>query len=117
MVPTGGGGGTAQRNYAKITLGSDGGPHGDVKRTCSECDSALLKTRRGRREPLHQYVVGVLMERLAMDVAGRYPVTSSGNQYCLMVGRYFSKWLECFPISDQKATTFAGKLVFEVVTW
>ena len=57
------------------------------------------------------------MERLAMDVVGRYPVTSSGNQYCLMVGCYFSKWLECFPIPDQKATTFTGKLVFEVVTW
>ena len=67
----------------------------DVKRTCT-----LLKPRRGRQEPLHQYEVGVLMERLAMDVAGPYPVTSSGNQYlALIVGCYFSKWLECFPIA------------------
>ena len=50
-----------------------------------------------------------------MDVAGPYPVTSAGNQYCLMVGCYFSKWLECFPIPDQKATTVARKLVFEIV--
>ena len=55
------------------------------------------------------------MERLAMDVAGPYPVTSTGNQYCLMVGCYFSKWLECFPIPDQKATTVARKLVYEIV--
>ena len=75
----------------------------------------MLKRRRGRREPLHQYIVGVPMERLAMDVAGPYPVTSAGNQYCLMVGCYFSKWLECFPIPDQKATTVARKLVFEIV--
>ena len=73
------------------------------------------KRRRGQREPLHQYIVGVPMERLAMDVAGPYPVTSAGNQYCLMVGCYFSKWLECFPIPDQKATTVARKLVFEIV--
>ena len=50
-----------------------------------------------------------------MDVAGPYPITSTGNQYCLMVGCYFSKWLECFPILDQKATTVAKKLVYEIV--
>ena len=91
------------------------GMRADVSRICDECDCAMLKRRRGRREPLHQYVVGVPMERLAMDVAGPYPVTSAGNQYCLMVGCYFSKWLECFPIPDQKATTVARKLVFEIV--
>ena len=74
------------------------GMRADVSRICNECDCAMLKRRRGRREPLHQYIVGVPMERLAMDVAGPYPVTSAGNQYCLMVGCYFSKWLECFPI-------------------
>ena len=50
-----------------------------------------------------------------MDVAGLYPITSSGNQNCLMVGCYFSKWLECFPTPDQKATTVAQKLVYEIV--
>ena len=66
------------------------GMRADVSRICNECDCAMLKRRRGRREPLHQYIVGVPMERLAMDVAGPYPVTSAGNQYCLMVGCYFS---------------------------
>ena len=32
-----------------------------------------------------------------------------------MVGCYFSKWLECFPIPVQKATTVARKLVYEIV--
>ena len=54
------------------------------------------------------------MEQLAVDLAGPYPVTSSGNQYCL-IGCYFTKWLECFPIPDQKATTVAQKLVYEVI--
>ena len=39
----------------------------DVSRICNECDCAMLKKRRGRREPLHQYIVGVPMERLAMS--------------------------------------------------
>ena len=88
------------------------GMRADVSRICNECDCAMLKRQ---REPLHQYIVGVPMERLAMDVAGPYPVTSTGNQYCLMVGCYFSKWLECFPIPDQKATTVARMLVYEIV--
>ena len=91
------------------------GMRADVSRICNECDCAMLKRRRGRREPLHQYIVGVPMERLAMGVAGPYPVTSTGNQYCLMVGCYFSKWLECFPIPDQMATKVARKLVYEIM--
>ena len=85
----------------------------DVSRICTECDFAMLKRRRGRRESLHQYIVRVPMECLAMDVAGPYPITFMGNQYCLMVG--CSKWPECFPIPDQKATTVAQKLVYEIV--
>ena len=49
------------------------GMRADVSRICNECDCAMLKRRRGRREPLHQYIVGVPMERLAMDVAGALP--------------------------------------------
>ena len=74
-----------------------------------------LKRRRGRLESLHEYIVWVPMERLAMDMAGPYPVTSLRNQYCLMMGCYFSKWLQYFTIPDQKATTVAQKLVYEIV--
>ena len=50
-----------------------------------------------------------------MDVAGPYPITSTENHFCLMVGCYFSKWLEGFPRPDQNATTEARKLVYEIV--
>ena len=87
------------------------GMRAHVKQVCSECDCGLLKKKRGRREPLPRYIVGAPMERLAMDLAGPYPITSSGSQYCLKVGCYFMKWLERFPIQDQTATTVARKLV------
>ena len=91
------------------------GMRADMSKICTECDCTMLKRRQGRREPLHQYIVGVRMEHLAMDMAGPCPITSMGNQYCLMVGCYFSKWLEGFPIPDQKATTVARQLVYEIV--
>ena len=40
---------------------------------------------------------------------------TSGKQYCLMVGCYFSKCLKCFHIPDHKATMVARKLVYEIV--
>ena len=84
------------------------GMQADVSRICTECGCSMLKRRRRQQEPLHQYIVGVPMECLAIDVAEPYPITSTGNQYCLMVGCYFLKWLECLPIPDQKATKVAN---------
>ena len=52
----------------------------DVGRVCMECESAMVKRRGGRREPLHQYIVALLMERLAMGVGEQYPINSLGNQ-------------------------------------
>ena len=66
------------------------GMRADMSKICTVCDCAMLKRRQGRLKPLHQYIVGVRMERLAMDVAGPYPINSTGNQYSLMVGCYFS---------------------------
>ena len=48
----------------------------------------------GQWEPLHQYIVWVLMEQLAMDIARPCPVTSATNQFCLMKGCYLLKWPE-----------------------
>ena len=87
----------------------------DIDTFCRKCDCALLNKSRGYKEPLCQYVVGEPMERLAVDVAGPYPVSKRGNRYCLMVRCYFTKWLECFPIPVQKAETVASKLAEDVI--
>ena len=47
-----------------------------------------------------------------MDVAGPYPITSSMNQFCLMVGVLPHSRLQK---AIQKATIVVGKLVYEIV--
>lgn len=47
---------------------------------------------------------------------GPLPTTESGNKYILVVGDYFSKWTEAFPLPNQEARTVAEKLVNEVIS-
>ena len=46
---------------------------------------------------------------------GPFPVTVQGNRYIMVVGDYFTRWTECYPIPDQKAQTVASKIVEEFV--
>ena len=54
------------------------------------------------------------MQRVATDILGPLPETSTGNSYILVVADYFTRWVEAFPIPNQEATTVAEKLVDKV---
>ena len=41
--------------------------------------------------------------------------THNGNEYVLVVGDYFTKWMEVYPIPDQQAEAVAAKIVEEFV--
>ena len=83
-------------------------------RICHEC-GAKKNWGRKRRSPLKQHVVGVPMERLAMDILGPLPLTPRGNRFVLVVTDYFTKWTESYAIPNQEAVTVAEKLVGEFV--
>lgn len=85
-----------------------------VVRQCNVCASKKSPAKK-RRAPLQQDTVGMPMERVAMDVVGPLPETERGNKYILVVGDYFSKWMEAYPIPDQTAVTVADKFVNEFV--
>ena len=62
------------------------------------------------------YNVGVPFERIAIDIAGPFPVSDYGNRYILVVADYFSKWPEVFPIPNQEACTVAEEIVLNWIS-
>ena len=81
-------------------------------RECNDC--ARRKTSgRTRRAPLQQRISGSPMERIALDILGPLPESRKGNKYILVVGDYFTKWMEAYAVPDERAETVAEKLVVE----
>lgn len=79
-------------------------------RTCSVC-CAKKGPKSRPRAPLQVRLVGEPMARVAVDIAGPLPLTSSGNRYILVAMDYFTKWPEAYPIPNQEAVTVARTLV------
>ena len=51
---------------------------------------------------------------MAVDIVGPLPESDRGNSYIMVVGDYFTRWMEAFPIPNQEAATVAEKLIDEV---
>ena len=85
----------------------------DVQEWCRVCHVCAAKKgpQRTPQAPLQVVGVGVPMQRVAVDVAGPFPVSSAGNRYIVVVIDYFTKWPEAFPVPNQEAATVAQVLV------
>ena len=100
-----------QRRYYWVGLAAD--VRLWVKR-CTTC-GRLNNPPKKNKAPLQRYRVGAPLERVAMDILGPLPETDNGNKYVLVVGDYFTKWIESYPIPDQEAETVARVLVQEFI--
>jgi hypothetical protein len=89
-----------------------------VKNWCLKCDICASKKNPQKKfkAPLKPYNVGAPFERIALDIMGPLPRTRQGNKYLLVVGDYFSKWLEAIPLPNQEAPTIAKKLVDRIIS-
>ena len=47
------------------------------------------------------------LQRVAMDILGPLPETEKGNKYILVIGDYFTKWKEAYPLPNMEAMTVA----------
>ena len=66
------------------------------------------------RAPVKNLQVGSPMQVIAVDILGLLPKSSNGNQYILVPGDYFTRWMEAYAIPNQKAYTVAQKLTEEM---
>ena len=82
-------------------------------RKCCKC--TRRKSPREKRSPLQQYPVGAPMERIALDILGPLPTSDRGNNYILVVGDYFTKWVEAYALPNQRAEVIAKTVVEQFV--
>ena len=60
---------------------------------------------------MRMYRVGEPMERVAVDVLGRLPVSTKGNRFIIVIADHFTKSVEAYAVPDHKAETVAETLV------
>ena len=90
----------------------------DVNFFCKNCNKCAARKSppKTHRAQLQKYVVGVPMERWAIDILGPLPLTNKKNSYLMVVGTYFTKWIDAIPIRNMKANTIARKFVNHIVS-
>ena len=50
------------------------------------------------KAPMQSVGAGVTLERVGIDVMGPLPETDKGNRFVLVIGDYWTKWMEAYPI-------------------
>ena len=43
------------------------------------------------------------MQCVAIDIFGQLPISENGNEYIIVLGEYFSKWVEAWAVSNHTA--------------
>ena len=89
----------------------------DVEHWCKSCiDCAMKKIPRHKRKaPLLPIPVEGAFDRVAMDILGPFPVTTSGNRYIIVFSDYYTRWPEAFALPSTEATRIATLIVNEIM--
>ena len=75
----------------------------DVQQYCRSCSWCMeSKQYKPAKVLLVSSPIGNPWKRIAVDVL-EVPMNSEGNRYILVIQDYFTKWMEAFPMPDQKS--------------
>jgi hypothetical protein len=80
---------------------------------CPVCNR--FKKSKRPKASLQNYTVGHPMDRIALNIIGPLPRSKRNNQYILVIGDHFSRWMEAYPLPNQMAGKVAEKLVNEFI--
>uniref|UniRef100_A0A3Q0R2N1 Integrase catalytic domain-containing protein n=1 Tax=Amphilophus citrinellus TaxID=61819 RepID=A0A3Q0R2N1_AMPCI len=85
----------------------------DITKFCAECLPCQTRSSPTphERAPLQPIQAERPFQKVAADIT-ELPVTSHGNRYVLVIMDYFTRYVNFFPLKDQRATTVA-KCIFE----
>ena len=81
---------------------------------CNKCNKNKVQTRKPKAK-LGKYLVGYPMDRLGLDIIGPLPLTEDKNKYILVIGDYFTRWMEAYSLPSQHTERIADKLVHEFI--
>ena len=89
-----------------------------MERWCKNCEQCASRKgpQRKQRGQMKQFIVGAPLESIAVDVLGPLPVSEKGNKYLLIVGDYFTKWVEAYTSEDKRADMVAEILVKQFIS-
>ncbi|MES9881596.1 MAG: reverse transcriptase domain-containing protein [Sedimenticola sp.] len=89
----------------------------DIRLWCAQCSRCQEGGNQSRKPkaPLKQSKVGAILERVAMDILGPLPVSSTGNKYILVIVDYFSRWTEAFAVANIEAETITKTFVEQFI--
>ena len=103
------------------------GMRADMSKICTECDCVMLNRRRRRREPLHQYIVGVPMNAWRWTWLGHIPSLRRGTNTASWWGAISRNGLSASPsrirrprrslgaeLHRDQGTNLGSKVVLEV---
>ena len=79
-------------------------------RNCDVCQRTKPEVKH-ERAAMGKMLATEPLERVAVDVLGPLPTTERGNRFIIVVGDYFTKWMEAYPRKDHKAETIATALL------
>ena len=83
-------------------------------RSCDKCNRYKLPQRQARAKQ-RPYTVGYPLDRVGIDIMGPLPETKTGMKYILVIGDYFTRYMEAYCLPNQKAEEVAKKLVQEFI--
>ena len=92
------------------------GHYNDIRDWCQTCGTCAKRKSppTSGRAPMQTITAGYPTQVMAVDLLGPLPESNNGNSYVLVVGDYYSKWMEALPVPNQEAPTVEEKLVDEV---
>ena len=53
---------------------------------------------------------------ISIDIFGALTLTENGNEYIIVLGDYYSKWVDAWAVPNHTAQTVADKVVVEFFT-